>query len=81
MKVKTDFTKFGTDISTLWTNIWNGVKTFISDTLSNIRILVTAFIQLIKSNWETFGDNLRKTATDIWEGIKDTFSEKIEDAK
>lgn len=80
-KVKTDFSKFGTDISTLWTNTWNGVKTFISDTLSDIRILVTAFIQLIKSNWETFGDNLRKTATDIWEGIKNTFSEKIEDAK
>ena len=80
-KVKADFTKFGTDISTLWTNTWNGVKTFISDTLSNIRIFITTFIQVIKDSWNMFGENLKIVTTAMWDGINNTFSVKIEEAK
>lgn len=80
-KVKADFTKFGTDISTLWTNTWNGVKTFISDTLSNIRIFITTFIQVIKDSWNMFGENLKIVTTAMWDGIRNTFSVKIEEAK
>ncbi len=61
--------------------IWNAVKTAISNAVSAIKNAVTNAWNAIKNTVTTITEGIKNTATNLWNGIKDAISNAVEGAK
>lgn len=61
--------------------IWNAVKTAITNAVNAIKTGVTNAFNAVKTTVTNIFEGIKNTATNIWNGIKDTISNAVNGAK
>lgn len=69
---------FGTSIKTLFTTMWNGIKSLFTGGATAVSSTVSNFGTTVWNFFKSLGSNLGKTVSGMWTGIKDTFSGGID---
>lgn len=65
---------FGTSIKTLFTTMWNGIKSLFTGGATAVSSTVSNFGTTVWNFFKSLGSNLGKTVSGMWTGIKNTFS-------
>lgn len=69
---------FGASIKTLFTTMWNGIKSLFTGGATAVSSTVSNFGTTVWNFFKSLGSNLGKTVSGMWTGIKNTFSGGID---
>lgn len=86
--IKNGIKSWGTTISNIWSNIWNGIKSFvlniwngiksvIANVINGIKNTISNILNGIKKIWNTIWTSLKTTVTNIFNGIWNTIKKII----